>query len=84
MAVIRKQRWLRLRQCEPPDVGGYTTTPACQRYRLLHITMQDRNPKVWRQIYRLIVTGAQFKERFGKFILGYKTKIRPGYRSRII
>ncbi len=46
-----------------------------------HIAVQDRTALGWRHIYRLIVTGAQFKERFSKFIHGYKDKQRTGYRS---
>jgi ribonucleotide reductase alpha subunit/intein/homing endonuclease len=46
-----------------------------------HITTQDRSKNGWLPFHRLIVTGAQFKERFSKFVLGNKDKQRPGYRS---
>ncbi len=46
-----------------------------------HVAMQDRTLLGWRTIYRLIVTGAQFKERFSKFVIGYKDKQLVGYRS---
>jgi ribonucleotide reductase alpha subunit/intein/homing endonuclease len=46
-----------------------------------HITTQDRSKNGWLSLHRLIVTGAQFKERFSKFVLGNKDKQRPGYRS---
>jgi ribonucleotide reductase alpha subunit len=46
-----------------------------------HIAVQDRTALGWRHIYRLIVTGAQFKERFSKFIYGFKDKQHTGYRS---
>ena len=46
-----------------------------------HIHMQDRSLLGWRHIYRLVVTGAQFKERFSKFIFCCKDKQVVGYRS---
>ncbi|HXX78038.1 MAG TPA: adenosylcobalamin-dependent ribonucleoside-diphosphate reductase [Ktedonobacteraceae bacterium] len=46
-----------------------------------HIHMQDRSLLGWRHIYRLIITGAQFKERFSKFISCCKDKQVVGYRS---
>jgi ribonucleoside-diphosphate reductase alpha chain len=46
-----------------------------------HIHMQDRSSFGWRHIYRLVVTGAQFKERFSKFISCCKDKQVVGYRS---
>ena len=46
-----------------------------------HITTQDRSKDGWLPLHRLVVTGAQFKERFSKFVLGSKDKQRPGYRS---
>src|SRR5712692_9194350 len=46
-----------------------------------HITTQDRSKNGWLSLHRLIVTGAQFKERFSKFVLGNKDKQLPGYRS---
>ena len=46
-----------------------------------HIHMQDRSLLGWRHIYRLVVTGAQFKERFSKFISCCKDKQVVGYRS---
>ncbi len=46
-----------------------------------HITTQDRSKNGRLPLHRLTVTGAQFKERFSKFVLGSKDKQRPGYRS---
>src|SRR6266487_850340 len=46
-----------------------------------HIHMQDRSLLGWRHIYRLVVIGAQFKERFSKFISCCKDKQVVGYRS---
>ncbi len=46
-----------------------------------HIHIQDRSLLGWRHIYRLVVTGAQFKERFRKFISCHKDKQVAGYRS---
>ena len=46
-----------------------------------HIHTQDRSLLGWRHIYRLVVTGAQFKERFSKFISCCKDKQVVGYRS---
>jgi len=45
--------------------------------------MQDRTKQGWLPIYRLVVTGAQFKERFSKFIgaSSNKDQQRQGYRS---
>ena len=39
---------------------------------LSHITQQDRSAEGWRTIYRLIVTGAQFKRRFADFVAAEK------------
>jgi ribonucleotide reductase alpha subunit len=49
-----------------------------------HISTQDRSTQGWKSIYRLIVTGAQFKDRFSKFIVGFKDKKRDGYRSHFL
>lgn len=49
-----------------------------------HISMQDRSLLGWRHIYRLIVTGAQFKERFSQFVRGYKDNQHAGHRSHHI
>src|SRR6266516_2886357 len=48
-----------------------------------HIATQDRSKQGWLTIYRLIVTGAQFKERFSKLvsISINKDKQRKGIRS---
>src|SRR5947209_9411420 len=48
-----------------------------------HISTQDRSKNGWLPIHRLIVTGAQFKERFNKFIAISinKDKQRKGLRS---
>ncbi len=48
-----------------------------------HIVMQDRTKQGWLPIYRLVVTGAQFKERFSKFIgaSSNKDQQRQRYRS---
>ena len=46
-----------------------------------HISVQDRAAQGWLPLYRLIVTGAQFKERFSKFVSCNKDKQRIGYRS---
>jgi ribonucleotide reductase alpha subunit len=46
-----------------------------------HLTMQDRSAQGWLPIYRLIVTGAQFKERFSNFVLASKDQKRIGLRS---
>ncbi len=46
-----------------------------------HMHMQDRGLLGWRHIYRLIVTGAQFKERFSTFISCCKDKHVVGHRS---
>ncbi len=48
-----------------------------------HIATQDRTKQGWLPIYRLIVSGAQFKERFSKLIFAASSKDqqRQGYRS---
>ncbi len=46
-----------------------------------HITVQDRSTQGWQPLYRLIVTGAHFKERFSDFTQSYKDQRRAGYRS---
>jgi ribonucleoside-diphosphate reductase alpha chain len=46
-----------------------------------HISMQDRSAQSWLPLYRLIITGAQFKERFSQFVTCYKDKKQAGYRS---
>jgi ribonucleotide reductase alpha subunit/intein/homing endonuclease len=48
-----------------------------------HISTQDRSKHGWLSMHRLIVTGAQFKERFNQFISisVNKDKQRKGYRS---
>jgi ribonucleoside-diphosphate reductase alpha chain len=46
-----------------------------------HITMQDRTAQGWLPLYRLIVTGAQFKERFSNFASSSKDQKRIGLRS---
>jgi len=48
-----------------------------------HIVVQDRTKQGWLSLYRLLVTGAQFKERFSKLIFTFssKDKQRQGYRS---
>src|SRR5438105_5286010 len=48
-----------------------------------HISTQDRSKNGWLPIHRLIVTGAQFKERFNKFIAISINKVtqRKGLRS---
>ncbi len=46
-----------------------------------HIAVQDRSALGWQTIYRLIVTGAHFKERFSNFTQSYKDQRRAGYRS---
>ena len=48
-----------------------------------HIATQDRSKQGWLTIYRLIVTGAQFKERFSKLVSMSvnKDKQRKGLRS---
>jgi ribonucleoside-diphosphate reductase alpha chain len=48
-----------------------------------HISTQDRSKHGWLSMHRLIVTGAQFKERFNKFISISinKDKQRKGLRS---
>src|SRR5438876_7589939 len=48
-----------------------------------HITTQDRSIQGWLPIHRLIVTGAQFKERFSKLISisANKDQQRKGLRS---
>src|SRR6266446_2990387 len=46
-----------------------------------HITVQNRSKNGWLPLYRLVVTGAQFKERFSKFVTCCKDKQRAGYRS---
>jgi ribonucleoside-diphosphate reductase alpha chain len=43
--------------------------------------MQDRSLLGWQHIYRLVVTGAQFKDRFSKLISSSKDKLRVGLRS---
>jgi ribonucleotide reductase alpha subunit len=82
--------------CDRGDKGGYgidsVSREILEEMQLLllangiisHIHMQDRTANGWRLIYRLIVTGAQFKERFSKFIQGYKDKQRTGYRSHYL
>lgn len=48
-----------------------------------HIVVQDRTKQGWLSLYRLLVTGAQFKERFSKLIFTFssKDKQRQGYHS---
>ncbi|GCE17048.1 ribonucleotide reductase N-terminal alpha domain-containing protein [Dictyobacter kobayashii] len=46
-----------------------------------HIHTQDRSAQGWQTIYRLIVTGAQFKARFSTFAKSFKDQQRIGYRS---
>ncbi|GAC1625792.1 MAG: hypothetical protein NVS4B9_17280 [Ktedonobacteraceae bacterium] len=46
-----------------------------------HITVQDRSLLGWQPLYRLIVTGAHFKERFSDFTQSYKDQRRAGHRS---
>lgn len=46
-----------------------------------HIVVQDRSKQGWLPIYRLIVTGAQFKERFSKLLQSQKDKQHKGLRS---
>src|SRR5216683_4391202 len=46
-----------------------------------HITVQERSAQGWLPIYRLIVTGAQFKERFSNFVTSSKDQKRAGLRS---
>jgi ribonucleotide reductase alpha subunit/intein/homing endonuclease len=46
-----------------------------------HITVQDRCAQGWSPIYRLLITGAQFRERFSTFIDCQKDCQRRGYRS---
>jgi ribonucleotide reductase alpha subunit/intein/homing endonuclease len=79
--------------CDRSRKGGYGFGSVCREMlediQLLllvngivsHIVVQDRNLLGWRHIYRLIVTGAQFKERFSQFIVSTKDKQRAGYRS---
>src|SRR5579875_2073774 len=46
-----------------------------------HITVQDRSTQGWSPIYRLLITEAQFCERFSNFIACQKDQQRQGYRS---
>ncbi|HKV56858.1 MAG TPA: LAGLIDADG family homing endonuclease, partial [Ktedonobacteraceae bacterium] len=46
-----------------------------------HIATQDRTKQGWASIHRLIITGAQFRERFSNFINCHKDQQRLGYRS---
>ncbi|MEO6889498.1 MAG: LAGLIDADG family homing endonuclease [Ktedonobacteraceae bacterium] len=46
-----------------------------------HITVQDRTIQGWQPLYRLLITGAQFKERFSSLISCYKDQQRQGLRS---
>lgn len=47
-----------------------------------HVTETDRSPNGWKTIYRLAVTGAEFKERFSQFAqLALKDKRNPGHRN---
>jgi ribonucleoside-diphosphate reductase alpha chain len=48
---------------------------------LSHISVQERAAQGWLPIYRLVITGAQFKERFSQFIVSTKDKQVAGYRS---
>jgi ribonucleoside-diphosphate reductase alpha chain len=46
-----------------------------------HIATQDRSAQGWLPIHRLMITGAQFRERFSDFIDCEKDQQRTGYRS---
>src|SRR5437588_11730487 len=46
-----------------------------------HIATQDRTKQGWASIHRLLITGAQFRERFSNFINCHKDQQRLGYRS---
>ena len=46
-----------------------------------HISVQDRTAQGWLPMYRLIVTGAQFKKRFSVLVSCSKDQRRTGYRS---
>ncbi len=46
-----------------------------------HIATQDRTKQGWAFIHRLLITGAQFRERFSNFINCHKDQQRLGYRS---
>jgi ribonucleotide reductase alpha subunit len=46
-----------------------------------HITTQDRSKQGWLPIHRLLITGAQFRERCSQFIGSHKDQQRLGYRS---
>ncbi len=46
-----------------------------------HITTQNRTAQGWLPIHRLVVTGAQFKERFSNFVISHKDQKRAGLRS---
>ena len=46
-----------------------------------HIATQDRTTQGWASIHRLMITGAQFRERFSDFIDCQKDQQRLGYRS---
>lgn len=49
---------------------------------LSHITATDRSDNGWRTIYRLCVTGAEFKERMSAFIsMAHKAKGLSGHRN---
>jgi ribonucleotide reductase alpha subunit/intein/homing endonuclease len=46
-----------------------------------HIAVQDRSAQGWSPIYRLLITEAQFCERFSNFIACQKDQQHQGYRS---
>lgn len=46
-----------------------------------HITTQDRALDGWLNIHRLIISGAQFRERFSNFVACCKDTQRQGHRS---
>jgi ribonucleotide reductase alpha subunit/intein/homing endonuclease len=46
-----------------------------------HIATQDRSAQGWLAIHRLLITGAQFRERFSNFIDCHKDQQRLGFRS---
>nr|HET6901187.1 LAGLIDADG family homing endonuclease [Ktedonobacteraceae bacterium] len=46
-----------------------------------HIAVQDRSLQGWLPLYRLLITGAQFRERFSNFIDCHKDQQRPAFRS---
>jgi ribonucleoside-diphosphate reductase alpha chain len=46
-----------------------------------HIATQDRTAQGWAPIHRLMITGAQFRERFSNLIDCQKDQERLGYRS---